>query len=200
MQVSGNARRYTVDNRLYRWHIRQFLNELGRLVEATRPRTILDVGCGEGFVAAFLKRCLPEAEITGVDLSDAALAYARQHFGELATFQQADIYRLPFPDRSFDTVVCSEVLEHLDDPDRAVGELKRVARRYVVITVPLEPYFKWLNLLGQWLGVSDDPGHVQFWNRDGFETFIRRHFPEAEISCKHIYQLARGRVAFEAGD
>ncbi len=194
MEVSGNARRYTVNNRLYRWHIRQFLNELGRLVVATQPRCILDVGCGEGFVVAFLKERLPEADITGVDLSEAALSYARKHFGALATFRQADIYALPFPDGAFDTVVCSEVLEHLNEPDRAMHELKRVARQYVVLTVPLEPYFRWLNVLGQWLGVSDDPGHVQFWNRKGFEDFVHRHFKEVEIVRKHIYQLARGRV------
>lgn len=195
--LSGNARRYTVNNRLYRWHIRQFLKELGRLVETTHPRNVLDVGCGEGFVTAFLKERLPAAELVGVDLSDGALAYARQHFGTQATFQKADIYQLPFPDRTFDTVVCSEVLEHLEDPDRAMQELKRVARRYVVITVPLEPYFKWLNVLGQWLGVSEDPGHVQFWSRRGFEDFVRRHFAEVETTCKHIYQLARGRLSFD---
>lgn len=198
MAGSSNARRYTVNNRLYRWHIQQFLDALAQLVEATQPQTVLDVGCGEGFVAAFLKKRMPETHITGVDLSETALAYARQHFGQCATFQQADIYQLPFPDQVFDTVVCSEVLEHLDDPDRAMRELKRVARRYVVITVPLEPYFRWLNRLGQWLGVSEDPGHVQFWTRSGFEQFVRRHLPKAKISRKHIYQLAQGQVAFAA--
>lgn len=196
MGASGNVRRYTVNNRLYRWHIEQFLKELGRLVAATQSHTLLDVGCGEGFVVAFLKTQLPETDIVGIDLSETVLACAREHFGHLAAFRQANIYQLPF----LDTVVCTEVLEHLHDPDRAVCELKRVARRDVVITVPLEPYFKWLNRLGQWLSVSGDPGHVQFWDRDGFEAFIHHHFPEAVITRKHIYQLARGRIESIAED
>jgi ubiquinone/menaquinone biosynthesis C-methylase UbiE len=192
--LSGNLRRYTVNNRLYRWHILQFLEQLATLVVQTQPKTLLDVGCGEGFVAAFLKQRLPEVEIMGVDISESALTYARTHFGRYATFYQGNIYRLPFPDRAFDTVVCSEVLEHLEDPGRAIAELKRVACYYVVLTVPLEPYFRWLNRIGQWLHVSSDPGHVQFWTHAQFKRLIRQHFNEVRICRKHIYQLACGYV------
>ncbi|GBD02044.1 putative methyltransferase YcgJ [bacterium HR18] len=192
--LSGNLRRYTVNNRLYRWHIAQFLEQLATLVAQTQPKTLLDVGCGEGFVAAFLKQRLPEVEITGIDASVSALAYAQAHFGQYATFRRGDIYGLPFPDRAFDTVVCSEVLEHLEDPESAIAELKRVARRYVVLTVPLEPYFRWLNRLGQWLRVSEDPGHVQFWTHAAFKRLVQQHFNEAKLYRKHIYQLACGYV------
>jgi ubiquinone/menaquinone biosynthesis C-methylase UbiE len=53
----------------------------------------------------------------------------------------ASVLSLPFAARSFDTVTCLEVLEHLDDPSAAVRELARVARRAVVVSVPFEPYF-----------------------------------------------------------
>ena len=59
----------------------------------------------------------------------------------------ASVLSLPFAARSFDTVTCLEVLEHLDDPAAAVRELARVARRAVVVSVPFEPYFRIGNVL-----------------------------------------------------
>lgn len=191
---SSNHHKYTVDNRLYQWHLRQFLNCLYDMLDGTSPRTVLDAGCGEGFVADFIKRQDADLHITGVDLSEEAIRYARERFGEQARFCTGDLYDLPFPDNSFDTVLCSEVLEHLEAPGQAAGELGRVARNYVVITVPLEPYFKLLNDLGQRMGLSPDPGHVNFWTKEDFQAFIERHYEEAEFDWKHIFQLAAAEV------
>lgn len=191
---STNHHKYTVDNRLYQWHLRQFLECLHEMLADTHPRTVLDAGCGEGFVTDFVKRQNTDLRITGVDLSEKAIRYARERFGEQAHFCTGDLYDLPFPDDSFDTVLCSEVLEHLEAPGQAAAELRRVARNYVVITVPLEPYFKWLNDLGQWMGLSPDPGHVNFWTKDSFQTFIERHYSEAEFNWKHVFQIAAAEV------
>lgn len=187
---SSNHHKYTVDNRLYQWHLRQFLNRLYDMLAETSPRTVLDAGCGEGFVTDFIKRRDNDLRITGVDLSEEAIRYAREHFGEQARFRTGDIYDLPFPDDSFDTVLCSEVLEHLEAPGEAAAELRRVARNYVVITVPLEPYFELLNNLAQWLGLGPDPGHVNFWTKKEFQAFIEKHYDDAEFDWKHIFQLA----------
>ncbi len=155
---------------------------------------MLDAGCGEGFVTRYLAQQNPALRLTGVDLSREAIAYAQEHFGELARFRTGSLYKLPFSDNSFDTVLCSEVLEHLDDTRRAVNELKRVARRYVLITVPREPYFKWLNDMGRRLGVSPDPGHVNFWTKKTFQDFIKSHFNAPVFATKHVYQMALAEV------
>src|SRR5690606_26405802 len=188
--VSTNHNKHTTQNRLYRKHIEIFLDQLYEMLAKTEPKSVLDAGCGEGFVVDFLARRNPELKLVGVDLSDAAVAYANTHFGDKARFRTGSIYKLPFSDRSFDTVLCSEVLEHLDDPNRAVGELKRVARHHVIITVPHEPYFQWLNSLGQLVGVSSDPGHVNFWTSNTFQAFVRAHFPDATFEWKQLYQIA----------
>ena len=83
--------------------------------------------------------------------------------------------RCPSPTRSFDTVTCLEVLEHLDDPAAAVRELARVARRAVVVSVPYEPYFRIGNVLrGKHLGgLGNHPEHVQHWNLRTFRAVSR---------------------------
>lgn len=193
-QPSTNLHKYTYDNRLYQWHLHAFLDTLAHMVRETAPQSVLDAGCGEGFVTHYLAQKHPDLKLTGMDLSQEAIDYAEAHFGDAAMFRTGSIYKLPFSDNSFDTVVCSEVLEHLDAPDKAVLELKRVARQYVVITVPREPYFKWLNDIGRMMGTTPDPGHVNFWTKTTFQAFIKQHFSDPQFAWKHTYQLAAGKV------
>lgn len=192
--VSPNLHKYTYQNGFYQRHLQAFLDRIHALLATTDATRVLDAGCGEGFVTDYLARHNPALTLTGVDLSDEAIAYAREHFGERATFRTGSVYKLPFSDNSFDAVVCSEVLEHLDDPDRAVDELKRVARHHVLITVPREPYFQWLNVIGQKLGISPDPEHVNFWTKTTFQQYMKLHFERVAFEWKHLYQLALAEV------
>lgn len=191
---SANHTKHTANNWFYRKHLEAFYEHLSDVVDATGCTTLLDAGCGEGFVVDLLTREHPDLKITGVDISDDAIEYAKEHFGEKARFRTGSVYKLPFSDNSFDAVLCSEVLEHVDDPNRAVAELKRVARDYVVITVPLEPYFQWLNNISQWLRLGPELGHVNFWTSRTFPDFIRAHFDDAEFTWKQLYQVAVAKV------
>jgi ubiquinone/menaquinone biosynthesis C-methylase UbiE len=58
-------------------------------------------------------------------------------------FTAANVEDLPFPDRSFDTVVCTHTLEHVQNLQQAIGELRRVARRRVIIVVPRQRPYKY---------------------------------------------------------
>jgi SAM-dependent methyltransferase len=90
---------------------------------------IVDVGCGDG---AITNRLAQDWDVTGVDLSAAALAHLE------TTALRASATALPLPDNSFDLVMSIEVLEHLSDSDyrRAISEMQRVTRRYLLISVP----------------------------------------------------------------
>ena len=187
---STNQQKHTATNWFYRKHLDAFYEKLYEMIEATECESLLDAGCGEGFVVDYLAQRNPNLKLTGIDVSSDAIEYAKAHFGEKARFRPGSVYKLPFSDKSFDTILCSEVLEHLDDPNRAVGELKRVARKHVVITVPHEPYFQWLNNLGKLAGVATDPGHVNFWTKNTFQAFIRVHFEAPTFAWKQLYQLA----------
>jgi len=92
---------------------------------------ILEIGCGDGRFSSML----PQARFVGVDYSFSALQNFRARNGLCA---QGSAHALPFPSRSFDLVVCTEVLEHLPSEifRGTLDEINRVARRYVLISVP----------------------------------------------------------------
>jgi SAM-dependent methyltransferase len=98
-------------------------------------RSALDAGCGDGYLCHVYKEVLKIPRVAGVDCAGPHVARARAVFPGIAFFR-GDIYALPFRDGAFDVVSAVEVLEHLDDPARALAELARVAAREVIVTVP----------------------------------------------------------------
>ena len=188
---AANRQKHERRGLIARWHLQSVLEVVHKLVAQTGPVTLLDAGCGEGFVADYLHRRNPALSITGIDNSAEAIAYAESRFGRAADFGVGSLLKLPYADNSFDTVVCSEVLEHIVEHEVAMGELKRVARNYVVVSVPNEPYFKWLNDFARIIRFSQDPGHVNFWTHGQFRRYMRSHFANPLFWRKHImYQFA----------
>ena len=101
--------------------------------------SVLEAGCGVGAQTVTLARNSPEARFTSVDVSaeslEAARARARAASVENVTFQQADIFRLPFPEASFDHVFVCFVLEHLSRPREALASLASRLRPGGTLTV-----------------------------------------------------------------
>lgn len=100
---------------------------------------LLEAGCGVGAQTVTLARQSPGAAITSIDISASSLEEARRKvqaagFGNV-TFQQADIFALPFPAESFDHVFLCFVLEHLAHPVAALLALQRVLKPDGTITV-----------------------------------------------------------------
>ena len=97
---------------------------------------VLDVGCGAGW---FAQQCAAAgATVWATDLSLKGVREARARYPAAGLFQMGDIYLLPFAGAAFDLVLLSEVLEHLEDLDRALGEVVRVLRPggMILISVP----------------------------------------------------------------
>ncbi len=98
--------------------------------------SVLEVGCGRGF----LTRKIREAgfEVTAADI---VLSDQLEKIDKAIKFLKADVLALPFADQIFDTVICTHLLEHVIDFKKAVSELRRVARRRLIIIVPMQrPY------------------------------------------------------------
>jgi ubiquinone/menaquinone biosynthesis C-methylase UbiE len=96
---------------------------------------VLEAGCGKGVLVGKLSE---RARVTATDIiiSDEARSRAPS-----ATFLEANVEALPFPDRQFDTVVCTHTLEHVRDLAKSLSELRRLAKKKLVIVVPKQrPY------------------------------------------------------------
>ncbi|PBC61735.1 methyltransferase type 11 [Streptomyces sp. Tue6028] len=101
---------------------------------------VLEAGCGVGAQTLHLVARSPGARFTAVDVSAESLAQARAHVSTHApaaqvTWQQADLFELPFPDGEFDHVFVCFVLEHLAHPRKALAALRRVLRPGGSLTV-----------------------------------------------------------------
>jgi len=170
---SSNLRKYQSKNKFKQLALNLFFKAiLGLEFEV---QSVLDAGCGEGFVALNLISKHPQIDIFGVDLSGEAVKTA----GEIAPFMPtavADVTRLPFPEKQFDMVASMEVLEHLPEPELAVALYKRLSRRYLLLSVPNEPVFRTLRMLegSDLLRWGDHPEHINHWNFFSFSRFLQR--------------------------
>lgn len=116
-------------------------------VQSLQPKNILDAGCGRGFYSSSFCEFSFVKKITGIDLREKYLVKARKFFTDKRlTFQQADIYQLPFKPESFDLIVSSEVMEHLPDDVAALKALYKLTKKggTLIISVPNANYpFLW---------------------------------------------------------
>jgi 2-polyprenyl-3-methyl-5-hydroxy-6-metoxy-1,4-benzoquinol methylase len=173
---SGNLRKHFNRNPAQRRLISGFLRNVGDLVETARPRRVVDVGCGEGFIARYLQDRFSGLEVHGIDLSVGALGAVRTVNPDARVICGSAL-ELPCKSASYDLVLCSEVLEHLEEPADALVELKRVARQHCVLSVPNEPWMRLMNLCRgrDILRLGNHPEHIQNWSSSAFSTLVARH-------------------------
>ncbi|CAN5479085.1 hypothetical protein BH20ACT18_BH20ACT18_12210 [soil metagenome] len=137
-------------------HVVELARRAGR-----RPRTLLEVGCGDGALLLELARRGFVAAPDGVEISTSAVKIAgrRPELGSVAVF---DGERIPAADEAYDLGVLSHVLEHVADPGALLAETARACRA-VIVEVPLE-----LNLSARRAskrGGAAEVGHVQDFDR-----------------------------------
>jgi len=97
-------------------------------------QSLLDIGCGRGYWLDKVAERLPTLELTGLDFFDDVPL-------KKSKYVRGNTENLPFPDKSFDVVTCSHVIEHLQDLPKAIAEMKRVARKQIIIATPCQRYY-----------------------------------------------------------
>jgi len=117
---------------VYYWATRHH----SQIVEKYLFGTVLDLGCGPGYLAARVKPNV--GWYTGVDISPTAISLGKRLFpGAHLSVHDIEHDALPFLDRSYDTIVASEVFEHLQTHTLLLSEIRRLARTSIIITVPI---------------------------------------------------------------
>ena len=138
-------------------------------VKGTR---ILDAGCGEGVTLEKLVNQFPKAQVQGIDIDEDNLAICQEHN---LPVEKASLYKLPFPDKCFDSCTFMEVVEHLKEPEKALMELARVIKPdgNIVIVYPVD-WMMWLVriICLRFREARNDPGHVRQWNRKDMEILL----------------------------
>lgn len=168
-----NFIKHTSKNPLQKILINNFFSNLISLIKPLKIESILDAGCGEGFTMNKLKENGIGKRIEGIEYANEAIALSKKLYPNLV-IKQASIYDLPYKDSSFDLVICTEVLEHLDEPEKAVREMLRVTKKYLILSVPNEPFFLLSNFLrGKNLRrFGNDIGHINHWNPFSLKMYL----------------------------
>jgi SAM-dependent methyltransferase len=107
---------------------------IDRIITMIDGESVCDVGCGTGALLTHIHVAKPEIKrFVGVDfvIDDADALPGVEYFS-------AKIEGLPFSDGEFDTVICTHVIEHVLEYQKAIAELRRIARRRLIIVVPRE--------------------------------------------------------------
>jgi ubiquinone/menaquinone biosynthesis C-methylase UbiE len=162
-----------------------------------RSGLLVDVGCGGGNMAKAIKRERQELAVEGVDVSKSAIEWARRE-PEGVAFQLAEPERLPFGDARAAAVTMFDVLEHVDDPSRALGDIARVVKPggLFCLAVPLEdqPWtiYRLVKAGRWWRSKLRHGGHIHaFSDRDVRELLDEAGFDVVRVrwSYQHLFAL-----------
>lgn len=145
------------------------LGFLQGIVPAGQCSSLLDIGSGRGVFLFPLLREFPDLEVTSldilphrVDLLDCISTGGIHNLHPMLS----DICESNLPDKSFDVVTMLEVLEHIPDTEKAVRNAVRLARNYVIVSVPSKP--------------DDNPEHIHLFSNDD----LKNHFLAA--GCRKV--------------
>jgi 2-polyprenyl-3-methyl-5-hydroxy-6-metoxy-1,4-benzoquinol methylase len=178
--VVGNFfNKYESKNPIVKWIMNGFTSNLNELISIANPKTINEIGCGEGYWVIHWTRKGYEAR--GSDFSKSAISLAKinakNHQVNPSIFKVSSIYNLRKKDGA-DLIVCCEVMEHLESPEKALHCLQKITSKFIVLSVPNEPIWRFLNILrGKYLlSFGNTPGHIQHWSRKEFIKLVSKKF------------------------
>ncbi|MBX5440143.1 MAG: class I SAM-dependent methyltransferase [Solirubrobacteraceae bacterium] len=176
--VTGNTYdKYGSTNPVVRRLMAGFERTLDELFAKAAPRTLLDVGCGEGVLVEKWAKRIP-GRVVGIDLEDPHLQaeWEKRQVPNLE-YRIMKAENLPFADDEFTTATAIEVLEHVPDPRHTLAEMARCASEHLIVSVPREPLWRALNMArGAYLkDLGNTPGHVNHWSKRAFVSLLSEY-------------------------
>jgi len=147
-----------------------YFNHLNRVLDSINYHSVYEAGCGEGYISQHVYSHNLERQrnvrVTASDISEKVVGRAKADFPHIH-FKIESIYELDEDNDSYGLVIASEVLEHLDNPDKALRELFRISKKYVCISVPNEPIWRIANFMrGKYIPcMGNTPGHINHWTK-----------------------------------
>lgn len=168
-----NLSKHTTKNPISLFFLNNFKLLTLEQAKQLHPKSVLDVGAGEGFMLELFRVNKIAKKLEGLEYSDKAINFGKELHPKVK-IKKGDIYKLPYKDNSFDLVMCTEVLEHLENPKKALKELKRVTKKYLLLSVPNEPLFTIQRVIrGQnILHLGAHPEHIQHWTPGAFQKLV----------------------------
>lgn len=176
---------YARSNVLIRFVEQARLKCIRRMIDAEPEDKILEVGCGGGHIL----KMFPDSLLTGLDVSGCMLEKARNNLaGYRVQLLKGEMHELDLADQSFDKVICSEVLEHVENPGAILSQIRRVLKPggTAVITLPNDHLIRQIQSVIRFSGLSrlplfkriawgGDEYHLHIWKAREMRAMISNH-------------------------
>ncbi len=138
-------------------------------------RSILDLGCATGNYCVILKKI--GYDVKGADVNPKYVQRALERGIDVVQINGT----VPLPDKSVDTVICFEVIEHVPDVDSLLSEAKRIARKNVIITTPNSENVTELIQQGLLYEHFAELDHMNFFTKDSLKTVLLKYFSKVDV-------------------
>jgi 2-polyprenyl-3-methyl-5-hydroxy-6-metoxy-1,4-benzoquinol methylase len=176
-QAGGNYyNKYETNNGIENKIMGYFWKNMRDLLNAIDFSSVYEAGCGEGYVSEYLSRVYQNKKWSASDISKEVIEQAGIRVPHVR-FSVKSIYETMEEDGTFDLVIASEVLEHLERPEDALKEITRISKKYILLSVPHEPIWRMANVmrLKYLKSFGNTPGHIQHWSRKGIQKMVTKY-------------------------
>jgi len=159
------------------WHTGK-LNSVLSMIK-NKPETILDIGCASGWFLSKIADKYLEANCFGIDVYNKAIQYGKKHYKNLH-LRRGNAHKLPYKSKSFDLILCTEVLEHVENPDIVLKEMRRVLKPNGLSLIEMDSGNLLFKLVWYWWndmrkGVWKD-AHLHEFDSKKLEKIIKKEF------------------------
>lgn len=188
---------YNHPNPIFRYIERKRIRKLIELAEIKQTDKVLEVGCGAGHILEQIK----DGMLFGIDISEIQIQRSMKRLGERVELKKAPGEKIPYEDRFFDKVLCSEVIEHVLEPAEVLKEISRVLKDdgILSLTIPNEDVINsakiFLNKTGL-IKVIADAKDIEGWKMTAKDNLNEWHlhsfsFELAEAFAKNIFKAMK---------
>ncbi len=164
------------------------------LLEKYIKGNVLDLGCGEGVYIKRIKKINHSINAYGVDISSEIIKKAKKEASDI-DFQSASVYQLPYLDNFFDLIYSIDVIEHLDNPEKMLKEVKRILKPGGIFIIqtpnyPIKRVYDFYNVVSKknWRhSFKDDPTHIYKFNTFKLKSMCQKFFKIVDLRVRNIF-------------
>ena len=179
MKAKDYLERHWIKNKIwthYEWPKHQ--NRFKFCASYLEGERFIDVGCALGYSTNLLKKLLP-GDWSGLEFWEGATTQAKKLFPKIKFYYSEDFNFLPICGK-FDSVLCSEVIEHVKDDQALINGLISITKNVLVITTPN--------------GLVDDPGHLRVYTEESLSKFFNGYNFEIIKEGTFFYGVIRKKI------
>ncbi len=183
--IAGNYYdKFSSSNPIVGLLMKGFLENFYDLIAASGARSVYEFGCGEGNLLLRMARL--GMHVSGSDISPEIVREANNLLTKNdfdAVVNVGSVYQIDQMPFAPDLIVCSEVLEHLEWPEKALDSIANLSCPYLLVSVPKEPIWRILNMMrGAYVNAwGNTPGHIQHFSRRTLIALLERNFEVLDI-------------------